>query len=242
MDQVSTHQNFQYFGRDLEAMSFAKNYHDWIIDEFRPYLHRVVAEIGAGTGNFSELLSREPSIDTLLAFEPSVNMHPILADRFAHNTRVTSIQGYLQDEADHFRETLDAILYVNVLEHIENDLHELVLARATLKVGGHLLIFVPALQWLYSQLDAQLDHHRRYHKRELIDLVQSAGFKIIEVKYFDILGILPWYVAFVLFKGGLSAGNVSAYDRYVVPLVRRIERRIQPPIGKNLLLIAQKAY
>ena len=43
-----------YFGRELEAMAFAVNYHKWIIDESRSYLGGSVAEVGAGTGNFSK--------------------------------------------------------------------------------------------------------------------------------------------------------------------------------------------
>jgi len=46
----------QYFGRDLEAMSFARNYHQWILDEFRPFLGSHLLEVGAGTGDFSQLL------------------------------------------------------------------------------------------------------------------------------------------------------------------------------------------
>ena len=45
-----------YNGRDLEAMSFAVNYHHWILNEFRPFLGRRIVEVGAGTGGFSELL------------------------------------------------------------------------------------------------------------------------------------------------------------------------------------------
>ena len=40
-----------YTGRDLKAMSMAQNYHEWILREFRPYLGRNVAEVGAGSGN-----------------------------------------------------------------------------------------------------------------------------------------------------------------------------------------------
>ena len=46
----------EYFGKDLEAMSFAQNYHQWILEICSPYLGKVVAEIGAGTGNFSDFL------------------------------------------------------------------------------------------------------------------------------------------------------------------------------------------
>jgi len=48
-----------YVGKYLEAMSFAVNYHNWILDEFRPFLGANVVEVGSGTGSFSELLLRE---------------------------------------------------------------------------------------------------------------------------------------------------------------------------------------
>ena len=35
-----------YPGKDLEVMSFAVNYHRWIIDELEPYLGDTIAEVG----------------------------------------------------------------------------------------------------------------------------------------------------------------------------------------------------
>jgi len=59
-----------YEGRDLEAMSFARNYHRWILDLFRPYLGSRLVEVGAGSGSFSEmLLALRPESLTLV--EPS---------------------------------------------------------------------------------------------------------------------------------------------------------------------------
>ena len=63
----------EYFGRDLEAMSFAVRYHQWIFDEFAPFLGPNVAEIGAGTGNFSqELLTTEIERLSLSSLRPTV--------------------------------------------------------------------------------------------------------------------------------------------------------------------------
>ena len=59
-----------YIGKDLEAMSFAVNYHNWILDEFRPFLGKNIVEVGSGTGSFSELLLRE-NLDSLNMVEPS---------------------------------------------------------------------------------------------------------------------------------------------------------------------------
>ena len=228
-----------YFGRDLEAMSFARNYHRWIAEEFAPYLGARVAEVGAGTGNFSELLLSQGPIAHLMSFEPSSNMYPLLQRRMAGSPRVQTVNDFFGSRAAGLQAAFDSVCYVNVLEHIEADRDELALVRGTLKSGGHLLVFVPALPFLYSGLDRQLGHFRRYRKGELVQLVEGAGFQLRQVKYFDLAGVLPWYVAFVLLKRPLTGGSVSMYDRFVLPLTRRIEQAVAPPIGKNLLLIAR---
>lgn len=228
----------QYFGKDLEAMSFAKNYHRWILSEFAPYLGNAVAEVGAGVGSFSTLLL-ETNIASLMAFEPSHNMYPILQKTLRADHRATAINGFFDGRM--IEQPLDSVLYVNVLEHIEDDAAELTQAYAAIKPGGHLLVFVPALPCLYSQLDEDLGHFRRYLKQDLVELTQHAGFSILKAHYFDIAGIIPWYINFVLLKNSISSGGVSLYDRFVVPAMRFIETHITPPIGKNILLIAKKS-
>jgi hypothetical protein len=132
------------------------------------------------------------------------------------------------------------VAYVNVLEHIEDDRLALQHAYKTLRSNGHLLIFVPALKFLYSELDSKVGHFRRYSKRELIHVVTSAGFNIKSCRYFDVMGVIPWYIAFVLLKQTTTGTNVTLYDRIVVPVMRHVESLVTPPIGKNLLLVARK--
>lgn len=228
----------QYFGRDLEAMSFAKNYHDWIIDEFKPYLGENSAEVGAGIGSFSQLLL--PMIKHLTAFEPSENMYPALAEEFATNEKVDTINDYFGNRVNHYEEAFDSVVYVNVMEHIEHDKDEFGYAYRSLKPGGHLLVFVPATPFLYSPLDKSLGHFRRYVRSELIDKSTGAGFHTVKCHYFDVVGILPWLIVFKLMKKEISGGKVSAYDNMVVPFMRRLESLVRPPIGKNLLLVAKK--
>lgn len=219
-------------------MSFAQNYHKWILSEFSPFLGSSIAEIGAGAGNFSRLLL-DMEIQSLAAFEPSHNMFPLLHDAVKQDSRATAINGFFEAEACPSR--FDSILYVNVLEHIESESRELANAYAGLQPGGYLLLFVPALPWLFSEFDRNVGHHRRYNKKPLIHLVSSAGFMPIKTIYFDIAGILPWYVNFTLMKNSMSASSVSVYDRLVVPIMKQLESFYSPPIGKNLLMIAQKS-
>ena len=138
-------------------------------------------------------------------------------------------------------EAIDSVLYINVLEHIEDDRAELLNAYRALPAGGCLLLFVPALPQLYSEVDRSMGHFRRYYKKELIQRVKEAGFEVENARYFDLAGIIPWYVNFVLLKNTFSAGSVALYDKVVVPSMRLFEKLITLPIGKNILLVARKA-
>lgn len=227
----------QYFGKDLEAMSFATNYHRWLLSEFLPYIGSSVAEVGAGVGNFSSLIL-ETNIKSLTAFEPSSNMYPLLQKTLSADQRTNAVNDFFGKQEN--GERFDSIFYVNVLEHIENDASELAIVRDTLTPEGHLLIFVPALPWLYSELDKQVGHFRRYTKKNLIELVQQSGFSIVKSRYFDVAGIIPWYINFTLLKNSINGGSVALYDRLVVPTMRIIEGLVPPPIGKNVLLVAKR--
>jgi hypothetical protein len=79
-----------------------------------------------------------------------------------------------------------------------------------------------------------------YHKKALVKLVEETGFTVEKVRYFDLAGIIPWYVNFVLLKNTFSAGSVALYDKLIVPPMRVFEKTITPPIGKNILLVARK--
>lgn len=218
-------------------MSEAVNYHRWIVEEFEPYLGRNVAEIGAGIGSVSSLLLQR-DIDALTAFEPSVNMFPYLAELLEANPRARAVNDFLAP--NYAGAGFDSVLYLNVLEHIEDDELEVANAYSCLKPGGHLLVFVPALAWLYSDVDREVGHFRRYTRNGLLGLVKNAGLTPVISRYFDIAGILPWLVNFRLLRNPITEGGVRVYDRLVVPVMRVVEGVLAPPLGKNVLLVARK--
>ena len=190
----------EYPGRELEVMAIAQNYHRWILDEFGPYLGQVVVEVGAGTGDLSKLLlDRGPR--HLYSFEPASNLFPKLQSNLERVANATPVNGFLDAAA--LPEPPDSVIYVNVLEHIEDDAGELRRVRQILKPGGTLLIFVPALSWLYSQADRRMGHFRRYHMKDLLRIVEAAGFQTKQARYFDLAGVLPWFVYVRLMRGSL---------------------------------------
>lgn len=236
---VKTREKPRYFGRDLEAMSLAENYYRWLLDEIRPYLGESIAEVGAGRGNFSRFLLGT-GVKHLVAFEPSENMFEDLQKQFQNDFRIETVNDFFDGHHGEKSEFYDAIVYINVLEHIADDVGELAVVKDNLSMHGYLIVLVPALSFLYSPFDKQLGHHRRYHKSELVDKAIAAGFKIVKATYMDFLGIIPWYVAFTRLGLTLSGASVSLYDRLCIPVARFIEQRLKPPIGKNLLLVAEK--
>lgn len=236
--------SFRYEGRDLEAMDFAVNYHRLILETFRPYLGARVVEVGAGSGSFTRLLAAEP-IAALTAIEPAPEMFARLQGTVSGlrgDVAVSAVNGYLDDFSAQLRGGgVSSCVLVNVLEHVEDDVAELARVREVLDAGGHACLFVPALMALYSPFDEAIGHIRRYRKQELEDKCAAAGLTVCHARYFDLLGILPWLVRFKLLRArGLGAGSVRAYDSLGVRLMRMLESRVAPPVGKNVIVVARR--
>jgi SAM-dependent methyltransferase len=226
---------------ELSIAGAAPRYHDWILDAFGAALAGDVAEVGAGTGVVSARIAERPAVRTLLAIEPFASMHGALATALANHPRAERFLGTLADyatapDARHF----DTLVYVNVLEHIDDDRAELRAIHAMLKPGGHALIFVPAWPQLMSPFDHALGHHRRYRRDELLNKIEAAGFAVEHARWFDSVGLLPWWLLMVKLKRHPSPNAAGWYDRLIVPWLSALERTIAPPIGKNLLVVARR--
>src|SRR5882672_556892 len=237
---------FAYPGRELEAMSEAPNYHRWILSIFAPYLGRHLVEVGAGLGSFSELILGQHACEALSLVEPSGEMYQQLAvraERLPASPSVDTFHANFPEAAPLItaKQSPDSVIYVNVLEHIADDEGELEAIHKTLSDHGRVFLFVPALPWLYGAFDERVGHVRRYTKSELQAKLRRAGFRTIVSSYFDLLGIAPWWIKYRLLKSAtMELGGVRFYDRYIVPVARRFESVIKPPIGKNLIVVAEK--
>ena len=89
---------------------------------------------------------------------------------------------------------IDSVICFNVLEHIEQDEKALKNIFDLLEPGGRLLLLVPSHPWLYGTLDQHLGHYRRYGKKELKNKLETLGFKVIFLKYFNRIGIWEWFL------------------------------------------------
>lgn len=229
-----------YEGSDLEALATLHRYQRWIVETFQPYLCGRAIEFGAGIGNISALIRAH--VTTLDLIEPSANLADPLKQRFGDDENIAIFEEPLETRLPEIADaTYDSVVLVNVLEHIEDDAAALEGFYRILKPGGHLLLFVPALKFLYSDLDALVGHFRRYQRPELNERTADAGFDIIQSKYFDVIGVVPWWLLNT--KMGATGFNpllVGVYDAVFAPLSRGLESLVRLPFGKNIVLIARR--
>ena len=231
--------DFNYSGSELDSLAEAKNYYAWVMRQFEPHLGPTVVEVGAGIGTFSDYLLRSPKVKELVAIEPGGNTFPHLQKRFRGDSRVTTLNGYLSQHYEALR--ANAVVAVNVLEHVKDHESFLKEARTAVIPGGSLCLFVPALPAIFGTLDTVFEHYRRYTRSSLRQVIESAGWKVERVSYMNLPGIAAWFMAGrILRKTNIAASDARTYDRLVVPWISRLETLIPPPIGSNLVAIAKK--
>lgn len=228
-------------GDVLEVLGDMPNYNNWIMEHFASRLSGRGAEVGAGLGTISELL--RPYLDSLDLIEPTPALASQLRIKFAQDERCFIAEQTLEDWMEKTSaQTYDTIVLVNVLEHIEDDRRAAHGLYRALKPHGTLLIFVPALPFLYSELDRIYGHFRRYRRKELRDCIESAGFRIEKLCYFDSAGMFPWWLLnTVMGKTSFNQSLLSVYDKLFVPPTKFVESLLSPPFGKNLILVASKS-
>lgn len=236
--------NSHHFGgaADQEKLSTAARFFDWIIDGFEPWIRGRVLEVGAGSGAVSSRILERHKELSIVALEPAANMYRVLEETAGSNPRLTAFRSTLEDYDQDG--SFDTVLYISVLEHVEDDATELKLAASTLRPGGAVLVFVPAFEGLYSELDYKTGHYRRYTLEQLRTLAENAGLEVQDIRYFDLLGLISYFFLYrLLGRTEVSDFSVGFYDSIVVPLSRGIQTvfRNRPPAGKNVQMIATKS-
>lgn len=220
----------------LDSLDDAVNYRNWIVDLAAPALDGPILEVGAGHGTFTESFVEYGDVT---AIEPGRYASTLLAQRYAHDDRVTTVNGVVADLDE--RAQFGSAVMINVLEHVEDDQGVLVDIASRLRPGAELAIWVPAFHLLYSPFDERLGHVRRYRKGELEADVLLAGFEVIDSRYVNLPGWFSWLLLVRLLRiEPTSARTVRIFDRWIVPAVRWVETRLQMPFGQSVFLIARK--
>jgi glycosyltransferase involved in cell wall biosynthesis/predicted SAM-dependent methyltransferase len=223
----------------LQKMKKLHRYNQWIFLKFRPFLGRRVLEVGSGIGNITKfLLDRE----LIIATDVEPKYLALLKNTFGKYKKFMIEHLDLSGtEMERYRSYhIDSVICFNVLEHIEQDEKPLKNFFDLLEPRGRLLLLVPSHPWLYGNLDQHLGHHRRYGKKELKNKLETIGFKVIFLKYFNRIGILGWFLnSKILRKKRLPFFQLRIYN-LLVPLLK-LEKFFPLPFGTSLLAVAEKS-
>jgi SAM-dependent methyltransferase len=144
-------------------------------------------EIGCGQGAMGARLVGLTASFT--AVEPDASSYRIAKERI--EPRGGEVANCASDDlpAD---QVFDMVCAFEVLEHLEDDAGALASWAPRVRVGGHLLLSVPAWQRMFGPWDKAVGHYRRYSPDELADKLRVAGFEPVHI------GLYGWPLAFGL--------------------------------------------
>jgi SAM-dependent methyltransferase len=227
-------------GRTLEVFANTPRLNEWLFSKLSSGVRGEVLEVGSGIGNISRLML--PHVTHLVLTDTEPHYLRDLKEAFAGDDRV-EVAAYDLDGPPPpavAARLYDAIVAVNVIEHIADDRTLVSRLANLLRPGGHLSIYVPACPIAYGSLDVALGHHRRYTPVTLTALLRAADLNPGQPRYVNLLGLAGWWFnGRVLRRTLLSPRSVALFER-LVPLVR-FEDKITLPFGLGLYTQATRA-
>jgi glycosyltransferase involved in cell wall biosynthesis len=223
----------------LSSVSRASGYNRWILDQVKQFMGERVMEAGSGIGNLSSMLLRRQRL--VLTDYEDIYLSK-LRQRFGRQENIRVDKSDLTKPSDYDQwkdEALDTVFCSNVLEHLEPDQQVLQSFHDTLAEGGHCVIVVPAGPWLYTVMDTELGHFRRYTDAELAGKMKEAGFDVVFSRTFSKLGSVSWAVSGHLLKRRhLSPRQMIWFDR-ILPIAKLLEHVLPVP-GMSLIMVGRK--
>lgn len=133
-----------------------------------------VLDIGAGSGIFAKLLLNRTNARKVVCCDTGYSR-----ERVEHCAEKAL---YFKKEIDQSEAGL--ALFIDVLEHVEDDVRFVKEYAKKLKSGTYIAVTVPAFPFLFSRHDLFLDHYRRYTIASLEKCLSAAGLKVLKSRYY----------------------------------------------------------
>jgi hypothetical protein len=130
---------------------------------------------------------------------------------------------------------------LNVWEHLDDDVIALKSVSGLLRPGGAVVLVAPAFEFAMSRFDREIGHVRRYTTKSMRAAVISAGLEVEELRYINPVGLISWLIVCrMLRQRPRNGAALRAYDRLLVPRLRRAEKDRRPPFGQSVFVVARK--
>lgn len=133
---------------------------------------RTLLDVGAGSGFFARYLIDAGAVTSAVCVDPGYTELDL--------ERSDAQVQFVHEVPDR---TFDAVVMIDVLEHVENDVQLFRDGIARLRPGGIFVVTVPAFQSLWSAHDEHLLHFRRYRCADLRRVIQQTHVQIQTLRY-----------------------------------------------------------
>ncbi|MCP9236384.1 bifunctional 2-polyprenyl-6-hydroxyphenol methylase/3-demethylubiquinol 3-O-methyltransferase UbiG [Lewinella sp. JB7] len=230
-----------YEGDELELFRGAVCWKRYWAGKVAPFVRGSVLEVGAGMGaNAAALTQAAGSAMTgLTLLEPDPELARRAKDEIAGLSVPAQVRtGTLADLSPAV--SFDTIMYIDVLEHIREDRAELTDAGRRLRPGGHLIVLVPAFDYLYTEFDRRIGHFRRYDKSRLRSVV-CPGVKEKALFYLDSAGWGASVANRLFLKQSLpTPRQIAFWDNFLVWISACSDPILGRFVGKSLIGVWEK--
>ena len=230
-----------YVGGELELFAHAHHWKRYWISKLRPFIRGAVLEVGAGLGTNTVIL-RAGTESRWFCLEPDPGLVAELKQKIsdAPTCRSSEIVTGTIDSLP-ARDSFDTFLYIDVLEHIPDDRHEVERAACRLKDNGRLIVLSPAHGWLYSPFDKAIGHCRRYTAGTLRRLTPD-NLRVKELFYLDSVGLLASTANRVLLRQSMpSREQLRVWDNFMVPCSRLLDPLTAHRFGKSVACVWERS-
>lgn len=228
----------RYVGTELELFRDAANWKRYWTSAIQPHVGGDVLDVGCGLGvNAPFLLNKDVRGYTFLEPDATLLEQVCVKELLPATVHAEKACG---TTAEVTNRRFDTVLYADVLEHIADDRMELTRAMDLLLPAGHLIILVPAFQFLYSPFDAAIGHHRRYTKA-MVRSRMPSGMRIVSMRYLDSAGMaLSLGNRIILRNAAPDKAQIALWDRRVIPVSRWLDPLLGHRFGRSLLAVMQR--
>lgn len=231
---------YAYPGNELELFAQARNWKSYMASRLKPYISGNVLEVGAGLATNTGYLMR-PSVQSWTLLEPDQEMAGRLTEALTRGVLPPVCHVICADTRQLPRiPVYDCILYIDVLEHIENDRDEMEWVSSLLKPGGKLIVLAPAHPYLMSPFDEAIGHFRRYHVKSLGALTPKDTRKLKSL-YIDSAGLFASVANKWLLRQTMpTKKQIMFWDRFLVPISTVTDKILFHKVGKSVIGIWEK--
>jgi SAM-dependent methyltransferase len=236
MTRAVADSEFKYAGSELELFEKARNWKAYWRAQIAGFVRGEVLEVGAGIGA-NTLTLADLTFQRWTCLEPDAALAARI--ELPSGGRHRSAVGTVHDLPAEAK--FDAILYIDVLEHIEDDRGEMLRAAARLKPGGALIVLAPAHPFLFTPFDAAIGHFRRYTRASLHEAA-PATLRLEKLVYLDAAGMLASAGNRMLLRSAMpTERQILTWDRLLVPISRLMDPIFAGRVGKSVLGIWRKS-